>query len=66
MKGDSYFQVDEILSNGMVVGRNDYSNIPVETIFGCIRKTKIVGERENLLAINLDVVASVSLQLDKV
>ena len=66
MTNESHFQVEEILPNGVVVGRNGYFDIPVGTVFGCIRKSKVVGERENLRSVDLGVVALVSLRLDKV
>lgn len=66
MTNESHFQVEEILPNGVVVGRNGYFDILVGIIFGCIRKSKIVGERENLRLVDLGVVACVSLRLDRV
>ncbi|SMC29471.1 hypothetical protein SAMN02745857_03859 [Andreprevotia lacus DSM 23236] len=61
-----YFQVETILANGVVVGRNAYSDIPVGATFISLRKTKLVGDLGNFQSIELGEIAQVALQLDKV
>ncbi|NUQ63181.1 MAG: hypothetical protein HUU20_11945 [Pirellulales bacterium] len=63
------FWVEEIHSPNKIVGRNDVEDIPVGTVFGFVKKTRINGardERGELVSVDLGVVASVSFRLTAV
>lgn len=66
MKDASYFQVEEITPNSVVVGRNAYVDIPVGAVFTSLRRSKVIGHAENTETVDLGELARISLQLDKV
>jgi hypothetical protein len=60
------FDVDSILPDGMVIGRNEYADIPVGTVFTALRRSRMDGELPNLQPVDLGVLADVSLRLEEV
>jgi hypothetical protein len=60
------FLVDRIESNGLIVGRNGHTSVPVGTIFTSIGKTRVDGEPPDLSTIDLGHMASVRLTLKEV
>jgi hypothetical protein len=61
-----YFDVEEILPDGLIIGRNEYAEIRVGTVFTALRKSKLVGDLPNLEPVDLGEFAQVSLQLVEV
>jgi hypothetical protein len=61
-----YFDVEAILPDGLIIGRNEYADIPVGTIFTALRKSKLVGELPNLLPVDQGEIGPVNLQLMEV
>ena len=66
MRDDIYFSVDKILSNGAVVGRNGYVDIPVGTVFGSVRKLKLFRDGVGFWQPPKCILERVSLRLEKV
>ncbi|MFG6455557.1 hypothetical protein [Roseateles sp. BYS96W] len=58
-----YFDVETILTDGLIIGRNEYQDIPVGTVFTALRKSKLVGEMPNLQPFDLGELANVNLRL---
>lgn len=57
------FDVEEILPDGLIIGRNGYADIPLGTVFTALRKSKLVGDLPNFETVDLGEFARVSLQL---
>lgn len=66
MSGPGHFQVEEVAANGLLVGRNAYTEIPVGAVFTSLRKSKVVGTGSSIESVDLGEVALVELRLDRV
>ena len=60
------FLVDSINSEGLVIGRNGYVDVPIGTIFTSITKSKIEGDLSALESVDLGEVDQVRLILEEV
>jgi len=60
------FLVDHIEPDGLVIGRNGYTDVPLGTVFTAIGKSRVDADDPNLLAVPLGKIAVVRLQLTEV
>lgn len=60
------FLLDRILGDGLIVGANGYTEVPVGTVFTHLTKERLDGGPPNFTHVDLGVVGSVRLQLKEV
>jgi len=60
------FLVDHIEPNGLVIGRNGDTDVPLGTVFTAIGKSRVEGSAPDLLSVPLGQIAAVRLQLTEV